>query len=132
MAHLPSSLLSGDRALVKTCVVSLGIICAVGGAYNGGFCVLGQGNCPPEIEVAGNTSLNDLKLLVGTCQVQPGSYVQRYSNVTIHGRAEGSGHCTRQLLSGFPLQCTTTWDGDRGVSKIDVKYTLGSDGERCA
>ena len=72
MAHLPASLLSADRALVKTCVVSLGIICAVGGAYNGGFCVLGQGNCPPEIEVAGNTSLNDLKLLVGTCQVQPG------------------------------------------------------------
>lgn len=86
------------------------------------ICVFAQAGCAPEIETPGNTLLDDPKLLVGSCHVQPESYVARYSNVIIHGRAEGSGHCTTQIWSGFPASCNVTWDGDRGVSQIAVKY----------
>jgi hypothetical protein len=83
----------------------------------------------PDIAIAGRTDLDDPKLMLDTCRIEPEGYAVRnttlgqpLTRIIVHGRAVVEGHCTIKYPTGIPPVCMVTYDRDRANNGIQVTY----------
>lgn len=83
--------------------------------------------CPTEVETEGNsTIIIGPTLSVSSCPMFDQGYMRLGDTIQIDARAELSGHCKYQVLSGVPPECTVINGNGQGefrtVNNIAVKY----------
>lgn len=100
-------------------IAALGIVFVLWPGEGTVFCQ----SCPKYVVTGGNTTILVGPILnQGECPVNDKGYVMTSEWIKVDVRAQVSGHCTYQLLSGNPLQCTVIADQDRTVNTIFGKY----------
>jgi hypothetical protein len=131
-----ASVLSAVNGRQLLCVICVAVLAALLDSatptrVEGVGLVAAYQTCEPEIETEGNLSelVDPPKVLRENCVLQQNSYVEIHPDIKIHGRADVSGHCIRQILSGYPPVCQVYYDQYRTIAGISVHYQIPGEGD---